>query len=70
MLREGIEDYEMLYLLRGLLAKRSDGLSAERVRELEALLVVPDSITSDMTTFTSDPEPIYTRRAAIERLVK
>jgi hypothetical protein len=38
-----------------------------------ALLEVPPSITADMTTFTTDPTPIYERRrelaAALEALV-
>jgi len=74
MLREGIEDYEYLYLLRELIAKRGDQLSAEDLEKYKALLEVPESITKDMTTFTTDPAPIYARRAeiaeAIERLIK
>jgi hypothetical protein len=64
MLREGIEDWEYLYLLRELAGNRP---------EYQSLLEVPPSITRDMTTFTTDPEPIYQRRQqvaeAIERLV-
>ncbi len=74
MLREGIEDYEYLYMLRELLAKRRDGLSSRQVKRIEALLEVPAAITENMTTFTTDPAPIYARRAAvakaIERLVE
>lgn len=72
MLREGIEDYEYLYLLRELIGKRRDELSPEEVKRYESLLEVPESITKDMTSFTTDPAPIYARRAevaeAIERL--
>jgi hypothetical protein len=74
MLREGIEDYECLYLLRDLLTKQRAKLPADRIRQIESLLEVPDAITRDMTTFTTDPAPIYARRAAIaeaiERLAK
>jgi len=74
MLREGIEDYECLYLLRELVAKNRDKLSPQEVKKYEALLEVPESITEDMTTFTTDPAPIYARRAqvaeAIERLAR
>ncbi len=70
MLREGIEDYEYLYMLRDLLAKRRDGLPAEQVKKYEALLEVPKEITSDMTTFSTDPAPIYTRRAAVARAIE
>ncbi len=74
MLREGIEDYEMLYLLRQLLSQHRDELTAQQIEQYEALLKVPDEITQDMTTFTTDPRPIYARRAkvaeAIERLAR
>jgi len=74
MLREGIEDYEYLYMLRDLLQKRGKELSPEQRTKFEALLGVPESITRDMTTFTTDPTPIYERRKAIaeaiERLVE
>ena len=74
MLREGIEDYEYLWLLRDLIAKRRASLTAEQVKSYESLLEVPEAITRDMTTFTTDPRPIYARRAAIaeaiEQLVK
>jgi hypothetical protein len=70
MLREGIEDYEYLYLLRDLVAKRRVQLSPERVRQLESLLEVPPSITTDMTTFTTDPSPVYARRVAIAAAIE
>ncbi len=72
MLREGVEDYEMLHMLRRLIGKHGDTLPADAQARYEALLDVPPEITADMTTFTADPEPIYARRAeiaeAIERL--
>ncbi|MEE8451782.1 MAG: glycoside hydrolase domain-containing protein [Thermoguttaceae bacterium] len=70
MLREGIEDYEYLYMLRDLLQKRGKELSAEQRGKFEALLEVPESITRDMTTFTTDPTPIYERRAAIAEAIE
>ncbi|NQT37617.1 MAG: DUF4091 domain-containing protein, partial [Planctomycetes bacterium] len=70
MLREGVEDYEYLYLLRELLDRRRGDLSAERIRHYESLLEVPTAITQDMTTFTTDPEPIYTRRTAIAEAIE
>ena len=74
MLREGIEDYEYLTMLRSLLRSRGDRLSSSVRAEFEALLVVPEAITKDMTTFTKDASSIYEHRAAvaraIERLVK
>ncbi len=74
MLREGVEDYEMLHLLRTLLAKHGEGRPADERARYEWLLEVPPEITADMTTFTTSPEPIHARRAeiaaAIERLVR
>jgi hypothetical protein len=65
MLREGIEDWEYLYMLRELLAKPQAAGS-----ELKTLLEVPDSITRDMTTFTTDPTPIYQRRQAVAEAIE
>ena len=70
MLREGIEDYEYLYLLRELIAKRREGLSPEDVERYESLLEVPESITKDMTTFTTHPRPIYQRRQEIAEAIE
>ena len=70
MLREGVEDYEMLWLLRERIEQRRDRLSAERLAEDERLLAVPPEITTDMTTFTTEPAPIYARRAEIARAIE
>jgi hypothetical protein len=74
MLREGIEDYEYLWLLRDLIAKKRNSLSADQIQAYESLLAVPKDITVDATTFTADPRPIYAQRTkiaeAIEQLVK
>jgi hypothetical protein len=70
MLRDGIEDYEYLVILRELLEEQRGRLSAEEQRRVESLLQVPDEITSDMTTFTTDPEPIERRRSEIARAIE
>jgi hypothetical protein len=70
MLREGIEDYEMLYLLRERLEARRGQLPADAVARYESLLVVPESITKDMTRFTTDPRPILQRRAEIAAAIE
>ncbi len=70
MLREGIEDYEMLYLLRELLDKRRADLSPEQIEKYEALLEVPQSITNDMITFTTNPAPIHARRAEVGEAIE
>ena len=64
------KDYEYLYLLRDWIGQRRARLTPEEVRAYEALLEVPASITTNMTTFTTDPRPIYERRAAIARAIE
>jgi hypothetical protein len=70
MLREGIEDYEFLWLLRDLIGKKRPSLTPDQVKTYEALLEVPETITRDITTFTTDPRPIYARRAAIAEAIE
>jgi hypothetical protein len=70
MLREGVEDYEYLYKLREMIAAHRDRLDADRLNRYEALLEVPDEITSDMTTFTTDSTPIYQRRQAVAEAIE
>jgi hypothetical protein len=70
MLREGVEDYEFLWLLRDLVGKKRGSLTVEQRKQYESLLEVPAAITKDMTTFTTDPAPIYARRAAIAEAIE
>jgi len=65
MLRDGIEDYEYLAMLRRLLNDKGAKLPPERRAAMTALLEVPPSITTDLTHFTKDPQPIETRRHEI-----
>lgn len=67
MLRDGIEDYEYLAMLTRALTHKN--LAPQRRAEVEKLLVVPQSITKDATTFTRDPAPIETRRAEIAQSI-
>jgi len=70
MLRDGVEDYEYLAILRGLLASRGQKLSAADRAKFAALLEVPEEITKDMTTFTKDPAPVERRREAVARAIE
>jgi hypothetical protein len=70
MLREGVEDYEYLFLLRQMLRQRRAQLPPDRLRHLEALLDVPAEVTADMTTFTTDPTPIYRHRRAVAEAIE
>lgn len=65
MLREGIEDYEMLNMLRKLKKKHP-----EAADKIDVLLVIPAEITSSLTDFTTDPKPIYQRRQRVAELIE
>ncbi len=68
-MREGIEDYEYLYLLRERLRKQRDVLDPAVIREAERLLVVPEDITKSMTEFTTDSAPILAHRAKVAAMI-
>ena len=70
MLREGIEDYESLYLLRELLEKNRKNLADAEVARIESLLAVPEDVSTSLTEFTTDPSPIYARRAEVARAIE
>ena len=70
MLRDGIEDYEYHVILQRLIEANKGRLSAQQRSELEALLDVPETITTDTTTFTKDPAPIEARRDQIARAIE
>lgn len=70
MLREGVEDYEYLVMLRDLVDRHRKQLSPELLRQYESLLEVPPEITKDMTHFTTDPRPIDQRRAKIAQAIE
>lgn len=64
MLREGIEDFETLQVLKSKI-QSAKNLTVEQRAKYEALLAVPSEITEDLTTFNFSPQPIYQRRAKI-----
>ncbi|MBI5834748.1 MAG: DUF4091 domain-containing protein [Armatimonadetes bacterium] len=66
MLRDGIEDYEYLAMLKRAVAK----LPAAQRAPYEALLTVPAAITTDAVTFTRDPAPIEARRLEVARALE
>jgi hypothetical protein len=70
MIREGVEDYEFLYLLRERIEPQRGRRPAEQLAAYERLLEVPAEITRDMTTFTADPAPIYARRQAVAEAIE
>jgi len=69
MLRDGIEDYEYLTMLKALLDRKEQKLSPRQARYYRSLLEVPSEITTDMTIFTKDPAPIEKRRDLIAHAI-
>ncbi|MGL4594540.1 MAG: glycoside hydrolase domain-containing protein [Thermoguttaceae bacterium] len=65
MLREGIEDYEMLSMLREMKSKHPE--SAEKI---DAILSIPAEISSSMTKFSIDPTPIYQKRNQVAEMIE
>jgi hypothetical protein len=70
MLRDGIEDYEYLAILRGLLQKHKARLLEDRLKQYAELLEVPKTVTADMTTFTTDPAVIENRRHQVAKAIE
>ena len=70
MLRDGIEDYEYLSILKRLIAVRRDSLAPEEVQACEKLLEVPSTISASMTSFTKAPEPIEVHRLKVARMIE
>jgi hypothetical protein len=69
MLRDGIEDYEYLAMLRQLIDAKASRLNTAQKKEYGALLDVPAEITKDMTTFTKAPGPIEQHRDRVARAI-
>jgi hypothetical protein len=74
MLREGIEDYEYLWILANkvneLKAKQSMEVASPLLEEAEKLLEIPSDITAGMTEWTIDPKPIYRHRESVARMIE
>ena len=68
-LREGIEDFEMLQILKSKLAEAKN-LTPQQRQKYESLLEVPEEITSNWTTFNYSPDAIYQRRAAVAEAIE
>ncbi len=69
MLRDGVEDYEYMVILKRLLEEKGSSLPAGQREAMDKLLEVPAQLTSDMTTFTRDPGVIDARRDEIARAI-
>ncbi len=74
IIRDGIEDYEYLALLRKEV-KRVSKLQLDRKKTIilkaaEQLLIIPDNVTSSMTRFTKSPAVLRKRRKLIGDMIE
>lgn len=70
MLRDGIEDYEYLVILKRHLDAPDNGLSAQEKARYLNLLTVPEDIASDTRSYSKDPAPIEKQRSRIARAIE
>jgi hypothetical protein len=70
MLRDGIEDYEYMVILRNLLQAKRNRLRPPMQVKLARLLEVPPEVTTDMTHFTTDPAPLEKHRNAVAEAIE
>ena len=70
VLRDGVEDFEYLAMLKRLLTQKRGELPAADVARYEALLAVPASISASLTSYTRDPAPIEARRREIAHAIE
>jgi hypothetical protein len=69
-LRDGIEDYEYLVMLRQRLETNPGRLPADLAAEARQLLLVPATITRSLTEFTPDGAPIEQHRDLVARMIE
>ena len=70
-IRDGIEDYEALCVLRDLTAKaRAAGADAELVAEAEAALAVDAEVSVSWTEYTQEPRRLLAERKRVDEMVE
>jgi hypothetical protein len=71
MLRDGIQDYEYLYMLnQEVNAAEAKGVHSAALENAKSLLDVPAGITANMTTYSPDPLPLLAQRNKIARAIE
>lgn len=70
--RDGLEDYECLWLLRDAVAKlkAKGGADPQLLAEAEDALAIDESLVKDLTHVTDDPAALRRARAAIAALIE
>lgn len=69
-LRDGMEDFEYLAMLKRLLAQKRQSLTTEEAQRCEALLTVPAEISQSLTSYTRDPAPIEAHRHKLAKAIE
>jgi len=69
-LRDGVEDYEYLALLRRLLEEKRGRLKPAETAEYTPLLRVPATVSASLVSYTQDPAPLLARRLEIARAIE
>ena len=70
IVRDGIEDYEYLYLLNQLVEKAGEDAPADLRNRAKAELAVPPEVMADHKNYTEDPEAILAARERVARLIE
>ena len=70
VIRDGLEDYEYLWLLNDLARRAKEvGMAAEIVKEAERILAVPPELTPDLKTYNDDPSVLLNLRRRVAELI-
>ena len=69
-LRDGVEDYEYLYMLNQQVERVKGRADGKLIAEARALLVVPESISKDSTHFTFDIRPVMEQRRKVATMIE
>ena len=69
-LRDGMEDYEYLWLLQAAVTRAAVRGETALVQEARALLTVPPEVSRDLTHFTTDPRAILAQRDRVARMIE
>lgn len=71
MLGEGVQDWEYFHMLASLIARaEASGMSGASLTRAKSLLTVPNSICTDMTHYTRDPQRLYRRRLELAEAIE
>ena len=70
MLREGIEDYEYLSILKKLIEKNADKLDTPSRARYSKLLEIPETITHSMKEFSYAPKFIRAHREKVAKAIE